>query len=586
MDFQRLFDILPYQEKRYAQKAAVLEKDKLKWKAYSTQKCLEKIQRISAKLIDLGLERGDKAALLVHCGSPNWLFMDLALQQIGVIVVPVHATSKKNELLYILKDAAVKIAIVSNEDLFQKILSVKENVLSLQKLLRLDVEVEYSITPTDHHLAEIIARKTSIHEDDLATIIYTSGTTGDPKGVMLSHKNIVANIKATISLVPVNCDKKTLSFLPVSHIFERMVIYAYLSVGASIYFVENNSHFLGEIKSVKPHYFTVVPRVLERVYNGMLEQMEEKNKLQQMILKWAVNIGECYKDRRNISFIYWCKLKIADVLVFRKWRTLFGGKVEGVIVGAAALQAKLGRLFSAAGIEVREGYGLTETSPVIAFNRFEPGGVQFGTVGIPIPGIDLRINEPDEDGAGEIQVKGPSVMLGYYNKPALTLAVLKDGWFSTGDVGKIVHKRFLKITDRKKDIFKTTTGKYISPLYLESILNQSPLIMQTMIIGFNRPFVTALILPDFIKLEKWCKANDVHWTAPQFMVINPKVVERMTLELDTINETLSNIEKIRNFHLLFEEWTIESGAYTPTLKLKRDFIMDQHRKEIENLYEE
>ena len=364
-----------------------------------------------------------------------------------------------------------------------------------------------------------------------------------------------------------------------------MVSYSYIAAGASVYYVDKLPNFVDYAKEIRPHYFSSVPRFLEKFYSGILERAGTMNRLKKGILLWAIALGERYDGKKGIPLLYFLKLKIADLLVFTSWRIALGNRVEGIIVGAAALQPRLGRLFSAAGIEIREGYGLTETSPVISFNRFEPGGVRFGTVGIPIPGIELKINDPNEENEGEILVKGPGVMLGYYNKPELTAEVLDDeGWFHTGDVGKIVHKRFLKITDRKKDIFKTTTGKYVSPQTIENQLNNSSFIEQSMVVGFNRPFVAALVVPAFGLLKKWCEENNVHWTAPQYMVINPKVVQHFEQIFESINEGLVNREKIRKFTLLYEDWSVENGEITPTLKLRRPYLLEKHQAEIDEMY--
>ena len=529
-------------------------------------------------------------AIMTQIGSPRWNFLDFGAQQVGGILVPIHAQARTHEIEYILNDAEVKYLVVANREFYERVLPLHEKVTSLKKIFTLEKLPDIPHfddlleEPTDRHLAEFEGRKASIHEDDLATIIYTSGTTGNPKGVMLSHKNLVSNIKATISLVPINCDKRALSFLPMSHVFERMVTYTYMAVGASVYYAERREVLVENIKEVRPHYFASVPRFLERTYDTIVEKGEERGKFSRRILHWAIRLGERYDGRMGL--IYFLKLKIADLLVYRIWRNALGGKVEGVVVGAAALQPRLGKLFSAAGIDIREGYGMTETSPVISFNRFEPGGVHFGTVGIPVPGVEVKIENPDENGDGVILVKGPNVMMGYHNLPERTMAVLdKDGWLTTGDVGQFVHKKFLKITGRKKDIFKTSSGKYIVPTVLEQKLNASPFVDNCIVLGFQKPYVTALISPNFSQLKKWCESNNVHWTAPQFMAINQKVEKFMESVVEEINETLKNEERIKGFHLLFEPWEVASGELTYTLKLKRNFILEKYGKEIGKMYQ-
>ena len=592
MDFRRIFDILPYQKNRYPQRKALVYKENNKWTHFSIDEVMEKCNHFSAGLLDAGIQRGDKIALLFHQGAPHWFFLDFAIQQLGAIVVPIHATSTSKEIEYIFKDAEIKICITSNNDLFKKVKKISAGVKTLQKIYCKEViDGDHALShiytlPTHVHQAKMEGFRSAIHEDDIVTIIYTSGTTGDPKGVMLSHKNIISNIKATIALVPINCDKKTFSFLPLSHVFERMVIYTYMAVGASIYFAERMDSIISNIQEVRPHYFTSVPRILEKMYDTILEKGKAKGKLQYKTLLWAINVGEQFQAQKSFAPVYFIQKKLANLLVFRKWRKILGGKIEGVVVGAAALQPKLGRLFSAAGIEIREGYGLTETSPVIAFNRFEPGGVRFGTVGIPIPGVEVKIVNVNENGDGEILAKGPNVMLGYYNKPDLTAKVLDDeGWLNTGDVGKFVHKRFLQITGRKKEIFKTSSGKYIAPTTIERNLESIPIVNQAMIVGFNKPYVTALIVPDINKLKNWCIENNVHWTGPQFMVINPKVEQYFQELIESLNEEMKSTEKIRGFTLLHKEWTPESGELTPTLKLKRKIILENSASQIQEMYE-
>lgn len=591
MDFRRLFDIFPYQQAIYPQKTALAYRNGLEWKKYATEECLLQINKVSAGLYDLGLVRNDKVALMFDQGNPYWNFLDFGMQQIGVIVVPIHAAVGEKELEFILKDSEAKCCITSSKELYEKVEKVVDNILNFKKIFCLEPIANVpgwealTAEPTEKHLETFQGLKAAIQEDDLATIIYTSGSSGIPKGVMLSHKNIVSNIKATISLVPINCDKRVISFLPLSHIFERMVIYSYIAAGASVYYLDKPANLLAVAKEIRPHYFTSVPRFLEKFYAGILERANKMNRLKRTILLWAIALGERYNGKKKMLPLYFLQLKIADLLVYRSWRIALGNKVEGVVVGAAALQPRLGKLFSAAGIEIREGYGLTETSPVISFNRFEPGGVHFGTVGIPIPGIQLKIDHPNEEGEGEILVKGPGVMLGYFNKPELTAEVLdENGWFRTGDIGKMVHKRFLEITDRKKDIFKTTTGKFISPQTIENLLNDSPFIEQSMIVGFNRPYVAALIVPVFSRLKKWCEENKVHWTSEQYMVINPKVVRLFEQLIESINEGLTKQEKIRKFTLLYEDWSVENGEITPTLKLRRPYLLEKHQAEIDEMY--
>lgn len=591
MDYHRLFDLFSYQEARFPNEAALAYKRQGQRNSFSTADCLHKINQVSAFLLRLGLKPGDRAAIIARHGSPFWNFLDLGMQQIGVIVVPLHATSGPEELRFILQDALVRVCFTDTEDLYSSIRSLQpdtalEWVIPFYPLPEVNPSVlELLAEPSAEELATIAALRESIAETALATIIYTSGTTGKPKGVMLSHQNIISNIKSTIALLPVNCEHQTLSFLPLSHIFERMVVYIYIAVGASVTYAEGQEQLLNNLREVRPHFITAVPLIMERLVEQIMAQARKGPLWRKKILKWAIQLGKNYYDGKRQPLAYWLRLTLARILVFNRWRKMFGGRIEGIGVGAAALNPELGRLFSAAGLKVREGYGLTETSPVIAFNRFEPGGSRFGTVGIPIPGVDLRIVNPDEEGVGEVQVKGLNVMLGYYQQPESTQAVMtEDGWLRTGDLGQWVHKRFLKIKGRQDDMFKTGAGKFIAPEAVEKHLYQSEYIQQCLVAGASKPGPFALIVPRFDKLEEWCRTQKVHWTAPQFMVLNPKVQRFFKQELERLNQGLPPYQQVQQFLLLHEAWTEQSGEMTATLKLRRKKILAIHAKNINELY--
>ncbi|MCW5924727.1 MAG: long-chain fatty acid--CoA ligase [Saprospiraceae bacterium] len=593
MDFTRLFEILEYQQQRYPHQVALAERVQGGWQTWSTQELLKTRDELSAGMLHLGFHKGDRVGILAHCGSPQWAIADAAMLQIGVVPVPVHATSRRDEIAHIARDAGLRGFFVSNAAMFERL---REAAVSPEFVFSFENDEhdgwrpwgQMLQAPSTRDLEKIQYIRDGISERDLATLLYTSGTTGMPKGVMLSHANIVSNIKSVLAIVPVGPDVTALSFLPLSHIFERMVTYVYQAAGTPVWYADAAENLPRLLPDVRPHIVTAVPRILERMHERLMEERNRSGPLKKKVMDWAIALGERfpYSGGRAMPLDYLLKRWVADVLVFRHWRKRMGSRIRYIAVGAAALQPRLGRLFSAARIDVREGYGLTETSPVIAFNRFEPGGVHFGTVGIPAPGVEVRIVEADEQGEGEIEVRGPNVMVGYHNLPDETAARFSDdGWFKTGDMGKFEFKRFLKITGRKSEIFKTTTGKFVAPAFVEQQLALSPFISQAMCVGLNRPHVGALIVPNFDMLETWCRENNVHWTSPQFMVLNPKVDKLFRQEIERVNgERLGPIEKVRVFHLLHEPWTSENGLLTPTLKLKREFIEKKFEAVIEQMF--
>ena len=603
MNFTRLFEILEYQQLRYPQKIAAAGRSDGKWQTWSTAHLLAERDRMSAGLLHKGINSGDCVGIFAHCGSPEWIIADAAMLQVGIVPVPIHATARLDEIAHIVKDANLRACFVSNDEMLERIKAagvVLNHVFSFENSRQRSndsIQIDPGITfwdelvcePDEHLAGKIQYYREGIREEDLATLLYTSGTTGLPKGVMLTHRNIVSNVKSVLAIVPVGPDTSAVSFLPMSHILERMVCFTYQAAGAPIWFADSMERLPKILLEVRPHFLSAVPRVLEKMHERLLEERNRSGRLKKKIIDWAISLGERfpYAGGQAMPFDYRLQRWVADLLVFRHWRKRMGGRIRYIAVGAAALQPKLGRLFSAAGIDVREGYGLTETSPVIAFNRFEPGGVHFGTVGIPAPGVEVRINEEhDEQGNGEVEVRGPNVTSGYLNLPEESAErFTTDGWFRTGDIGRFEHKRFLKITGRKSEIFKTTTGKFVAPAYVEQQLVASPLISQALALGLNRAFVGALIIPDFQQLEAWCKENKVHWTGPQFMVLNPKVEKLFQQEIEKINEErLGTIDKVRAFHLLFEPWTAENGLLTPTLKVRREVLTKQFVVEIEKMF--
>lgn len=592
MDFRRLFDLLPYQQARFPNQAALVERGDMRWIPWSTEACLVRMNEMSAALLELGVTRGQRVAIYAAQGSPDWLLLDMALQQIGAVVVPIHVGLTDEEREFMLKAAQVKFCFAGDRERYEEVARIRSGVLTLERILTfrklpdLPALEDYLQEPGQEHLEYLQTLKAGIHEDDLVTIIFTSGTSGQPQGVCLSHKNMVSNLKSIIAIVPVHCDHRVISFLPPSHVFERIVLYTYLAVGASIHFAERPARLLDNMKEVRPHYLTVVPLVLERLYDLVLQDARSGHVYRQRLIMWAIRQGKKYNGRFRIAPWYWFKLLWADLLVYRRWRARLGGKLAGIVCGAAALRPELSRLFSAAGMEVREGYGLTEASPVVTCNRFEPGGFRFGTAGMPIPGVQVRISEPEADGRGQIEVKGPNIMLGYLEPESTGAVMTADGWLRTGDVGRMEQKRFLRVFGRASNVFKTGSGQFVAVRMIEQHLERSAYIHQAMVFGRNQPWLAALIVPDFTVLRDWCEKQGVHWTAPEYMVYNPIVQQFFRDIIDQQSSDLHKHEHIARFELIHEPWTQEDGTLTPTFKLRRPVIQKKHAKRIEPLFAE
>ena len=583
-DFTRIFDILSYQYEKYPNATALNAGEGKQWKSYSVQELQIKVDSLSCWFIENGFKKSDRVIFVPVSGSPEWMILDFACQQIGMISVPVHPTSSEQDIQIIFEEVKPKLCITADQELHQKFNSEKNvQVYHLEKDQK---DFFHPLSSNNQKEIDLKEIKQSIGENDVFTILYTSGSSGIPKGVPLTHKNVIHNIKSVLTLLPLEPQHRVLSFLPFSHILERMACYSYMAFGVSLYFSEGKENFTADFKYVKPYLCTSVPRVLEKMYDFMEEQSMQRNLLKKKLITWAMKTGKQYTFGGRTKLWLSVKLFFARVLVLSKWRKKLGGRIRYMIVGAASLRPEIGSLFSAAGILVIEGYGMTEAAPLITINRCEPGLNRFGTVGMTIQGIDVKIDEPDENQEGEILVKGPNVMSGYFNRPELTKASFTDdGWFRTGDVGKFVHGRFLKITDRKKDIFKTSAGRYIAPQPLENHFATSPFIEKCMIIGFQKPFVTALIVPHEVLLEEWCRQEGIHWTSLQFMIHNIKVRARYEQEIEKLNESLPNVEQVKNFVLCPQDWTVERGELTNTLKPVRQKLVENYKAEIEKIYE-
>jgi long-chain acyl-CoA synthetase len=564
-------------------------KENGKYKPYSSAEVAATIYKLSIGLLRSGISGEDRTeggmdkVGIIAKNRPEWIMVDLAVQQTGAILVPVYPTISVNELEFILTDAQVKIIFVNDEDLFHKVLSIQNRVPSLKEIYTFEhVEnarhwKELVCDPSPGETTRFDSIREKIGETDLATIIYTSGTTGVPKGVMLSHKNILSNVKGCIPCLPQGVSR-VLSFLPLNHIYERMLTYLYLFSNSSIYYAESMDTIAVNLKEVQPQMFVTVPRLLEKVYDRIMHTGGELTGVKKKLFFWAHDLAARYEINKPMGAWYNLQLSLANKLIFSKWREALGNNIIAIASGGAACQVRLIRIFTAARIPILEGYGLTETSPVISVNRMEMTDRAFGTVGPLIPGIEVKLAED-----GEILCKSPGVMMGYYKRPDLTAEVISDGWFHTGDIG-VFEGKFLKITDRKKELFKTSGGKYVAPLAIEGKLKESPYIEQIMIVGPERKFVGALIVPAFPQLKEWCRQHGIPEGANAEIVANPKVRSFFQEIIQSYNKYFSHTEQIKKFELLPEEWTVETGEMTPKLSLRRKVVTEKFQRQIEHIY--
>src|SRR6056297_96224 len=602
----RLFDLLYHQVANFpianALNARTADGN---WKSYSSQKVLESAELAASGLLNLGFKPGDKIAISSYKNRPEWVIMDFAIQMAGMISIPLYPTISPNEYEYILNEAEVKAAFCGGLDLFDKLSQAQKNCPSLTHIYSFDQDSkgpfwETIFDPTK--LNEVEQIKTKIKADDLATIIYTSGTTGNPKGVMLTHSNIMHVILETSKFLPVESGEKVISFLPLCHVYERAVSFAYCYKGAAVYFcgTDNLSGPDGDLASVRPVVFSTVPRLLEKVYEAIYNKGLALEGVKKNLFFWALSLTDDYELDQQLSFTQKLKWKVADKLIFSKWRDALGGNIRMIVTGAAPCPSKILSVFCAAGIPVREAYGLTETSPTLTINSIEPGGTYIGTVGYAIPGVSLKIDPSDGNYAeheGEILAHGPNIMQGYYKKPEINAKVFKDidgkRYFCTGDIGKLIKRKtgieFLKITDCKKELLNTSGGKYVAPAPIENKMKEDFLIEQMMVVGDKQKFVTALIVPAEVSLKNWCEHKKLAWTSLDDMIKHKAVIAKYEKVIHLYNPQFSHIEQVKKFKLISASWlpVHEDGAeaeLTPTLKLKRRVIREKFNKEIEELY--
>ena len=588
-EVKRLFDFPYYQLENYPQEAALVSKVNGTWVKTSTQQYIDQANAISRGLIKLGVKANDKVAIISMTNRTQWNICDIGILQTGAQDVPIYPTISEQDYEYVLNHSESKYVFVSCKEVLDKINKIKANVptllgvYSFEDIDGCDSWQEVITLGNDNQdlQQEVQKRMDAVHEDDLATLIYTSGTTGRPKGVMLSHKNIACNAKHSKGRLPIEMGKsKALSFLPVCHIYERMLLYMYQYCGVSIHFAESLETISDNLKEIHPEVMTAVPRLLEKVYDKIIAKGADLTGVKKKLFFWAVDLGLQWEPYGQNGWVYETKLKVARKLIFSKWQEALGGNLKAIASGSAALQPRLARVFNAAGCPVMEGYGLTETSPVVTVNDLRNGGFRIGSVGKALPDTEVKIAED-----GEILIKGPQVMQGYYKDPEQTAEVLKNGYFHTGDIGEIDSDGFLKITDRKKSMFKTSGGKYVAPQLIENAMKQSSFIEQILVVGDGEKMPAALIQPNWEWIKQWSsiKGNDISQDTA-IACKDEKLISRIQQEIDFHNEGFGNWEKVKTFQLTPDVWSIEAGHLTPTMKSKRKVIKEMYKDLYEKLY--
>ena len=588
MEISRIFDLLDNFEANFQKPDVLAGKEEGEWVKYSTKQYIEISNYISYALIHLGVQKGDTIATITF-NRPEWNFLDMGIMQTGAIHVSIYPNISEADYKYIFNHAEIKYVFLAGEDLYRKISNILPDVPSLKDIYtfknlhgfkHLNELIKIGIEHPAKEKLKVI--KAGITKDDIATLIYTSGTTGVPKGVMLSHENIISNFKAVSYIPRIGSEDNALSFLPLCHIYERMLNYLYQYMGLSIYYAENLGTIADNMKEVRPAIMSCVPRLIEKIYDRIIKTGRKLPPLKKKLFFWAVDLGLKYELDNANGWWYEFKLKIANILIFNKWREVFGDRIEMIVSGGAALQPRLARIFWAAGLNVHEGYGLTETSPVIAVSSYvDKDGVMFGTVGKPLKGTQIKIAED-----GEILCKGPGLMKGYYKDEALTKEVIdEEGWFHTGDLGIFEPKGQVRITGRKKEIFKTSFGKYVNPGQIEEKFKESAMIDTLIVLGENQKYAAALIVPDFADLKSWCENKGIVYTTNPEMINHPDVKKKFKKEIAYYNSFFGETEQVKRWEIMDSEWSVWSGELTPTLKIKRNYIIEKYKDIINVLFE-
>ena len=583
----RLFDFPYYQLENHYLQNAFTTKYNGNWESISTQEYIDQATALSRGLMRMGVKPNDKIAIISMTNRTEWNVVDIGVLQTGAQTVPIYPTISEEDYEYVLNHSEAKYCFVSCDEVLRKVLAISGKTRKLKDVFSFD-RLENC-----NHWSEVLEkgkdasnqdkleeRMAAVQPDDLATLIYTSGTTGKPKGVMLTHNNIVSNVVSSEERVPFEPGAKALSFLPACHIFERMILYLYQFCGIQVYFAEGLDKISDNVKEVKPNVMTVVPRLLEKVYDAIIAKGTELTGIKKKLFFWAVSLGLKYEPYGKKGWWYEKRLGLARKLIFSKWQEALGGNLTTMVSGSAALQSRLARVFAAAGMPVMEGYGLTETSPVISVNQEEGGGWKIGSVGRIISGVEVKIAAD-----GEILCKGPNVMVGYYKEPERTAQVLQDGYFHTGDIGEIDSEGFLRITDRKKEMFKTSGGKYVAPQLLENRFKQSRFIEQIMVVGEGEKMPAALIQPNFDFLFSWADRNNITWGENSDICVDERVIARFQEEVDKANEEFAKWEKVKQFRLTPDVWSVDDGHLTPTMKLRRKIVKEKYIKLYNDIYE-
>ena len=587
MEITRVFDILELYKTQYIKDDVLSGKENKQWKKYSSEELINTVNHVSNGILALGLTEKDKVAIISN-NRPEWNFCDYGCQQANIVTVPIFPTISNTDLEFILNHGEVKAIFISDKSIYAKLVAIEKQIPNVKHIISFN-PIE-GIMPFSDFIElgkknsnpeKLDAIKKSILPSNLLTILYTSGTTGTPKGVMITHHNLVSNVLACQGFAPFQSTWKALSFLPLNHVYERMVSTLYLFKGISIYYAEGLETIGDNLKEIKPQIFVSVPRLIERVYEKITATGEKLTGTKRKIFDWSMRIANSYELNNKNGLWYKLQHKIADKLVFSKWREAVGGNLVCIASGGAALNPKLERIFLCANIVCLQGYGLTETCVVVSVNRYGEDNIRIGTCGPVISGVDVKIAEED----GEILVKGPNLMQGYYKNPEATAEVMdKEGWFHTGDVGTFIEGRFLKITDRKKEIFKTSAGKYIAPLMIENKIKECRFVEQSMVVGENQKFASALIVPSFANFKEYCKDHNITWTNNQEMSAHEELKKLINEHIKIMNKTLAPYEQLKRVAILNKEWSIEGGELTPKMSLKRKVIKEKNIEAINKIF--